>query len=89
MKKFEFRKTFVMLTLIVGIALMVVSCGPTYVRSGYGYNDGYGYNRPNYGYSYGYQRPYRYSPLVVMPRSYSYPRRGYGGGCSRGRGRRW
>lgn len=88
MKKLRFHKLFITITLIVGITLMLVSCGPTYVRSGYGYNNGYGYNRPNYGYSYGYPRPYRYSPpTVIVPRYYPSPRRGYGGGY--GRGRRW
>ncbi len=85
MKKLKFHKTFVMLTLMVGIAFMVASCGPMYVRSGgYGYNNGYRYNRPNYGYSYGYPRSYRYSVPAYCPP----PRRGgYGGGY--GRGRRW
>ena len=85
MKKLRFHKTFVMLSLIVGITLMLVSCGPTYVRSGYGYN------RPNYGYSYGNPRPYRYAPpVVIVPRYYPSPRRGgYGGGHGYGRGRRW
>ena len=77
MEKLRIHKTFVMLTMMVGIALMVVSCGPTYVRSGYGYH------RPNYGYSYGYPRPYRYAPpVVVVPRYYPAPRRG---GYSRGK----
>jgi hypothetical protein len=80
-----------MLTLIVGITLLVTSCGPTYVRSGYGYNNGYGNNRPSYGY--GYPRPYRYSaPVVIVPRYCTPPRRnyggGYGGGHGYGRGRR-
>jgi hypothetical protein len=90
MKKLKFHKTFVMLTLMVGIALMVASCGPTYVRSGYGYNDGYRYNRP-YGYGYNYPRSYRYAPpVVVVPRYYPSPRRGYyGKGHGYGRGRRW
>ena len=85
MKKLKFHKMFIMLALIVGITLMLVSCGPTYVRSGYGYN------RPNYGYSYGYPRPYRYAPpVVIVPRYYPSPRRGgYGGGRGYGRGRRW
>jgi hypothetical protein len=88
MKKLKFHKTFVMLTMLLGIALMVASCGPTYVRSGYGYNDGYRYNRP-YNYGYGYPRPYRYyaPPVVVVPRYCPPPRRGYYGGY--GRGRRW
>ncbi|MES2516994.1 MAG: neuropeptide-like protein 29 [Bacteroidota bacterium] len=84
MTKLRFHRTLVILTLIVGIALMVTSCGPTYVRSG-----GYGYNRP-YGYGYNYPRPYRYAvppPVVVVPRYNSYPRRGHGG--YGGRGRRW
>jgi hypothetical protein len=82
MKKLRFHKMFVMLTMMVGIALMVASCGPTYVRSGYGYNRPYGYNYP---------RPYRYAPpVVVVPRYYPSPRRGsYGGGHGYGRGRRW
>ena len=76
-----------MLTAIVGIMLLVASCGPTYVRSGY--------DRP-YGYGYRYPRPYRYAapPIVIAPR-YCPPRRGYygnghnGGGGFRGyRGRR-
>ena len=79
MEKLRIHKTFVMLTMMVGIALMVASCRPTYVQSGYGYN------RPNYGYSYGYPRSYRYAPpIVVVPRYYPSPRRG---GYSRGR--RW
>jgi hypothetical protein len=84
MKKLRFHKMFVMLTMMVGIALMVASCGPTYVRSGYGYN------RP-YGYGYNYPRPYRYAPpVVVVPRYYPSPRRGsYGDGHGYGRGRRW
>lgn len=74
-----------MLILLVGITLMLVSCGPTYVRGGYGYN------RPNYGYSYGYPRPYRYAPpVVIVPKYYPSPRRGgYGGGRGYSRGRRW
>ena len=88
MKKLKFHKTFVMLTLMVGVALMVASCGLTYVHSGYGYNNGYGYSRP-YNYGYGYPRPYRYAPpVVIMPRYCPPPRRGgYGGGY--GRGKRW
>jgi hypothetical protein len=69
--------------MIFGIALMVVSCGPTYVRGGYGYNNGYGY------YGYGYPRPYRYAPpVIVVPRYCPPPRRGYYG-RGFGRGRRW
>ena len=89
MKKMKFHKKIVVLTMMLGIALMVVSCGPTYVRSGYGYNNGYGYGRP-YGYGYSRPLPYRYyaPPVVVVPRYYPSPRRGnYGGG--HGRGRRW
>ncbi len=87
MKKVKFHKKFVMLIMLVSIAFMVASCGPTYVRGGYGYNDGYRYNRP---YNYGYSRPYRYyaPPVVVVPRYCPPARRGgYGGGY--GRGRRW
>ena len=75
MKKTGIRKKLMMLTAVVGIMLLVASCGPTYVRSGYGYN---GYNRP-YNYGYNYPRPYRYAapPVVVVPR-YAPPRRGYG-----------
>ena len=84
MKK-RVNKTFVILTLLISLTLLMDSCGPTYVRSGYGYNNRYGYNRPNYGYSYGYPRPYRYAPpVVIVPRYFPSPRRGgYGGG------RRW
>ena len=85
MKKLKIHKTFVMLTMMVGIALMVASCGPTYIRGGYDNR------RPNYGYGYG--RPYRYArSVVVVPRYCPPPRRGYyGGGNGRGngRGRRW
>ncbi len=81
MKKLRFHKTFVMLTMMVGIALMVASCGPTYVRGDYGNR------RPNYGYGYG--RPYRYArPIVVVPRYCPPPRRGYYG-KGNGRGKRW
>jgi hypothetical protein len=84
MKKIGIHKKLMMLTAVVGIMLLVASCGPTYVRSGYGYN------RP-YGYGYNYPRPYRYAapPVVVVPRYYP-PRRGYYGGYGRGNGRgRW
>ena len=89
MKKTGLPKKLMMLTAVVGIMLLVASCGPMYVRSGYGYN------RP-YGYGYNYPRPYRYAvpPIVIAPR-YCPPRRGYygngynGGGGFRGyRGRR-
>jgi hypothetical protein len=87
MKKLRFYKKIVVLTMMFGITLILVSCGPTYVRSGYGYNNGY--NRPSYGYGYGRPRPYRYyaPPVVVVPRYCPPPRRSYGGGY--GRGRRW
>jgi hypothetical protein len=87
MKKIRIHKKLMMLTAVVGIMLLFASCGPTYVRSGYGYN------RP-YGYGYNYPRPYRYAapPVVVVPRYYP-PRRGYyggGGNYGRGHGRgRW
>jgi hypothetical protein len=83
MKKLKFQKAFVMLTLMVGIALMVASCGPTYVRGDYGYH------RPRYNYP--PARPYRYAaPVVVVPRYCPLPRRGYyGRGNGYGRGRRW
>jgi hypothetical protein len=81
MKKLRFHKKIVVLTMMFGIALMLVSCGPTYVRSGYGYN------RPSYGYR--YPRSYRYAaPVVVVPRYCPPPRRGYYG-RGFGRGRRW
>jgi hypothetical protein len=81
MKKIGIHKKLMMLSAVVGIMLLVASCGPTYVRSGYGYN------RP-YGYGYNYPRPYRYAapPVVVVPRYYP-PRRNYGG-YGRGYGRR-
>lgn len=80
MKKTGIHKKLMMLTVVVGIMLLVASCGPTYVRSGYGYN------RP-YNYGYHYPRPYRYAvppPVVVVPRYYP-PRRNYGRGYGRGR----
>jgi hypothetical protein len=82
MKKTGFHKKLMMLTAVVGIMLLVASCGPTYVRSGYGYN------RP-YNYGYNHPRPYRYAapPVVVVPRYYP-PRRSYGRGNGYGR-RRW
>lgn len=82
MKNTGFHKKFMMLTAVVGIMILVASCGPTYVRSGYGYN------RP-YNYSYNYPRPYRYvvpPPVVVVPRYYP-PRRSYGRGYGYGRRR--
>ena len=80
MKKLGIYKTITMLTMMVGIALMVASCGPTYVRGDYGYR------RPYYNYP---PRPYRYgSPIVVVPRYCPPPRRGYYG-RGYGRGRRW
>lgn len=87
MKKIKFHKKIVVLAMMLGIALMVASCGPNYVRSGYGFNNGYG--RP-YGYGYSRPRPYRYyaPPVVVVPRYAPPSRRGnYGGGY--GRTRRW
>jgi hypothetical protein len=84
MKKSRIHKAIIMLSMILGIALMLISCGPTYVRSGYGYN------RP-YSYGYNYPRPYRYSvppPVVVVPR-YSYPNRRNGSYGHHGRGRRY
>ena len=81
MKKLKIHKTFVILTMMVGIALMVASCGPTYVRGDYGYRRPY-YNYPP-------PRPYRYAPpVVVVPRYCPPPRRGYYG-KGNGRGRRW
>ena len=79
MKKIGIHKKFMMLTAIVGIILLVASCGPTYVRTGY--------DRP-YGYGYRYPRPYRYAapPIVIVPR-YCPPRRSYGRGHGHGRGR--
>ena len=70
-----------MLTVLVGIALMVASCGPTYVRGDYG-------RRPYYNYP---PRSYRYAPqVVIVPRYCPPPRRGnYGRGNGNGRGRRW
>lgn len=87
MKKLKIYRTIVMLTMIVGIALMVASCGPTYVRGDYG-------RRPYYNYP---PRSYRYAPqVVIVPRYCPPPRRGYygkghgnGNGNGRGRGRRW
>ena len=82
MKKTVIHQKLIMLIAVVGIMLLVASCRPMYVRSGYGYN------RP-YGYGYNYPRPYRYAapPVVIVPR-YCPPRRGYyGGGRGRGRGR--
>ena len=80
MIKIGIHKKLMMLTVIVGIMLLVASCGPMYVRTGY--------DRP-YGYGYRYPRPYRYAvrpPVVIVPR-YCPPRRGYyGGGYGR---RRW
>ena len=86
MKKTGLPKKLLMLIAMVGIMLLVASCGPTYVRGGYGYNGGY--NRPH-GYGYNYPRPYRYAapPIIIAPR-YCPPRRGYYGG-GYGRGRRW
>ena len=85
MKKLKFHKTFIILIVMVGIALMVVSCGRTSVRGDYGYR------RPYCNYS--PPRPYRYGPqVVIVPRYCPPPRRGYyGGGNGRGngRGRRW
>ena len=81
MKKLRFHKTFIMLTMMVGIALMIASCGRTYVHGDYGYR------RPYYNYS--SPRPYRYGPQVVIVPRYCPPsRRGYHGG-GYGRGRRW
>lgn len=81
MKKLKIHRMLVALTLVIGVALMVSSCGPTYVRGDYGYR------RPYYGYP--PPRPYRYAvppPVVVVPRYCPPPpRRGYG----YGRGRRW
>ena len=83
MKKLRIYKTLVMLTMMVGIALMVASCGPTYVRGDYG-------RRPYNNYP---PRSYRYAPqVVIVPRYCPPPRRGYYGndhGNGRGRGRRW
>ena len=72
----EKTRKLIMLTTVIGIMLLVASCGPTYMRSGYGYN---GYSRP-YSYGYNYPRPYRYAapPVVIVPR-YCPPRRNYGG----------
>jgi hypothetical protein len=82
MKETGFHKKLMMLTTVVGIMLLVASCGPTYVRSGYGYS------RP-YSYGYNYPRSYRYvaPPVVVVPRYYP-QRRSYGRGYGYGR-RRW
>jgi hypothetical protein len=85
MQKIGIHKKLMMLTAVVGIMLLVASCGPTYVRSGYDVR----YGRP-YGYGYNYPRPYRYAvppPVVVVPRYYT-PRRNYGRGYGYGR-RRW
>jgi hypothetical protein len=82
MKKIGIHKKLMMLTAVVGMMLLVASCGPTYVRTGYG--------RP-YGYGYNYPRPYRYAvppPVVVVPRYCPPPRRSYGRGNGYGR-RRW
>ncbi len=87
MKQTIFHKKIVVLAIMLGIAEMVVSCGPTYVRSGYDYNNGY--SRP-YGYGYSRPRPYRYyaPPVVVVPR-YAQPTRRGNYGSGHGRGRRW
>ncbi|MDZ7900266.1 MAG: hypothetical protein U5N85_19860 [Arcicella sp.] len=82
MKKIGIHKKLMMLTAVVGMMLLVTSCGRGYVRSGYGYG------RP-YGYGYNYPRPYRYAvppPVVVVPRYCPPPRRGNGRAYGR---RRW
>jgi hypothetical protein len=72
---------FASLLTVLALALMLTSCGPSYV----GVNAGY--PRPYYGYGYvpyGYYRPYYrppvvVSPRVVRPRYYSPAPRYYGG----------
>jgi hypothetical protein len=81
MEKLKFQKTLIILTLVVGIALTVVSCGPTYVRGDYGYRSRYNYP----------PRRYRYvvpPSVIVVPRYCPPPRRGYYG-RGNGRSRRW
>lgn len=58
--------------MVLALALLLASCGPSYV----GVNTGYA--RPYYGYGYGYRpygfyRPYGYyrPPVVVRPRYYA------------------
>jgi hypothetical protein len=81
MRKLKIHKTLAVLTLVVGLAMLVISCGPTYVRGDYGYRRPY-YNYPP-------PRPYRYAvpppPRVVVVPRYSHPPRSYRG---RGYGRR-
>ncbi len=74
MKKSRIHKAIIMLSMILGIALMLTSC-----MSG-----GYGYNRP-YSYGYNYPRPYRYS----VPYSYPNRRYGGNSYGHHGRGRRY
>lgn len=79
MGKLKIHKTLAVLTLVVGLAMLVVSCGPTYVRGDYGYR------RPYYNYP---PRPYRYAAparVVVVPRYCPPPQRAY---RNRGNGRR-
>jgi hypothetical protein len=81
MKKIGIHKKLMILTTLVGIMFLVASCGPTYVRTGYGYGRPYGYDYP--------RRAYRYAvppPVVVVPRYCPPPRRGNGYAYGR---RRW
>jgi hypothetical protein len=81
MKKTGICKKLIMLTTLVGMILLVASCGRGYVRGGYGYGRPYGYDYP--------RRPYRYAvppPVVVVPRYCPPPRRGNGYAYGR---RRW
>lgn len=81
MKKLKFHKTFAILTIVFGIALMIASCRPNYMRGDYGNR------RPNYGNGHGRFYSYARPPLVV-PRYGPPPRRGYYG-KGNSRGRRW
>jgi hypothetical protein len=65
------------------LAIVLTSCGPSYVgvgtNPGYGYGPGYYGARPYYGY--GYARPYGYGysrpPVIVQRRTYVVPQYRY------------
>jgi hypothetical protein len=84
--------------VVLALLLTLASCGPTYVRGGYGHGPryGYGYRPYNYGYGGGGYYGYRRAPVIIAPppvvvRPYSSGRQGYGnygnGGGNYGGGR--
>ena len=70
------------------LAILLTSCGPSYVGvgtgpgyGGYGYGPGYYGARPYYGY--GYRAPYGYGrpPVIVQRRTYVVPQYRYNNGA--------